>query len=213
MASFCTKCGATLSGTTQFCTACGAPVGAAAMPGSPQPVPVPPAQAPSGGASVLKVILIIIGVFVGLGVLAVCIFAFTVWRIAKTAHVNSANGTVTLSTPGGTITAGDGSSASAADLGVDIYPGATRQQGGLQISTSTGSSITAVYTTSDPLSKVVDFYKGKLGPSASFFQSDQSAVFTQATADRKDSFVVTVSTDTSSPGSPTKIAIVHTKST
>src|ERR1700685_1750234 len=99
MAGFCTKCGAPLASSTGFCTSCGAPVGAgmvtppAAPPAAapmPQAVPpnayaqpvaaYPPAQASSGGA--LKIILIVIAVVVGLGVLGAGGFAFFAWRVA-----------------------------------------------------------------------------------------------------------------------------------
>ena len=215
MASFCTKCGTANTGDNAFCTKCGAPVGVAAgsvsaAPASNAPVtsayaqPVaPPAK---GGNSALKIILIIVAVFVGLGILSVCAVMFGIWRVSKAVHVSS-NGGVTVSTPTGTLTEGNAGTVNAADLGVDIYPGATQQQGAVRVSTPNGSAITAAYVTSDSLDKVVDFYKGKLGPSASVFQSDKSAVLSATSDDKKSSVMVTIATESSS--GQTKIAILH----
>jgi zinc ribbon protein len=216
MASFCTKCGTANTGDNAFCTKCGAPVGAAvgSVSGAPmssvpvasayaQPVAVP---AKGGGNSALKVVLIIVAVFVGLGILSVCAVMFGIWRVSKAVHVSS-NGGVTVSTPTGTMTAGNAGSVSASDLGVDIYPGATQQQGAVKVSTPNGTAITAAYTTNDSLDKVVDFYKGKLGSSASVFQSDKSAVLSETSDDKKSSVMVTIATEASN--GQTKIAILH----
>jgi len=62
MPAFCTKCGAAL-GNAAFCTACGTPVApAAAVPGVQTPAPA----APQGGSNVLKIVLIIVGIFAAL---------------------------------------------------------------------------------------------------------------------------------------------------
>lgn len=246
MATFCTKCGASVPEGTQFCTACGKPVGAVAAP-SPQPghaapqawTPVvtpgaqpgyaQPVQQRSGGA--VKVILIVVGAFVGLGILCVAMIMFGLWRVSRHVRVgnNGAvsistpqgtlsatsgdNGTVKISTPNGTLTAGNNASVSASDLGIDIYPGATRHQGGMQISTAKGSTVSAAFSTDDPLDKVVSFYKDKMGQGISVYQNDQGAVLTMNSADNRSSIVVTVSSDTNATDGHTKIAIVHTKST
>ena len=228
MATFCTKCGASIPEGNQFCTACGSPIAAAAA-AAPQPGPaappawtpvVTPAAAPqaytqpvqqrSGGA--LKVILIIVGAFVGLGILCVALVVFGLWRVSRAVHVSN-EGIVKISTPQGTLTAGSSARVSASDLGIDIYPGATRHEGGMQITTAKGSTVSAVFSTDDPMDKVVSFYKDKMGGGLSVFQNDQGAVLTMNSADNKSSVVVTVSTDTTSTDGHTKIAIMHTKST
>ena len=228
MATFCTKCGASIPEGNQFCTACGSPVAAAAA-SAPQPGPatppawtpvVTPAAAPqaytqpvqqrSGGA--LKVILIIVGAFVGLGILCVALVVFGLWRVSRAVHVSN-DGSVKISTAQGTLTAGSSARISASDLGIDIYPGATRHEGGMQITTAKGSTVSAVFSTDDPMDKVVSFYKDKMGGGLSVFQNDQGAVLTMNSADNKSSVVVTVSTDTTSTDGHTKIAIMHTKST
>ena len=205
MATFCTQCGASIPEGNQFCTACGKPIGAAAAP-SPQPGPATqpdwtpvvtpgtqpgtqpvyaqpvyaqPVQQRSGGA--IKVILIILGAFVGLGILCVALVMFGLWRVSRHVHVGNNgevsistpqgivkagggdNGTVKITTPGGTLTAGSNATVTASDLGIDIYPGAARHEGGMQISTPKGSTVSAVFATDDPMDKVVSFYKDKMG--------------------------------------------------
>jgi zinc-ribbon domain len=221
MASFCTRCGASVPEGTQFCTACGTPVGANPAP-PPQPaaspawtpVAVAPAQQPvqqrSGGA--VKVILIVVGAFVGLGILCVALFMFGLWRVSRAVHVSN-DGSVKISTPQGTLSAGSSTRVSAADLGIDIYPGAARREGGMQITTAKGSTVSAIFSTDDPMDKVVSFYKDKMGQGISVFENEQGAILTMNGADSKSSVVVTISTDTNAADGHTKIAIMHTKST
>ena len=216
MASFCTKCGAALSPDKQFCTACGAPVGAA-VPGAPVAPPVygqpagVPAQPASSGNTALKIILIVVGSVVGLCVIAVIIVTFGVWRMSRAIHANRSGG-ITLSTPTGTVTTGGAGAVSEADLGVAIYPGATRQEGGMQINSGTGSMVTAVYSTPDSLSKVIDFYKSKLGETSSVIQTGTGAVITSASqnsaGEHNESMVITLTSD---PDGQTKIAIMRTR--
>jgi hypothetical protein len=220
VADFCTKCGAALTPGVQFCTSCGAAAGAAAgFPAAPaqppaygQPLaygqPAAPVQPASNNA--VKIIIIVIGAVIGIGLLSVIVFMFSVWRLSKAVRVNSGGDGVTLSTPSGTISTGSASAVSAADLGVPIYPGATRREGGMQINSANGSMVTVVFSTSDPVSKVVDFYQGKVGDNASVIQTGNSAIISAGTRG-KDGVVITVSSDTSSSNGGTKIAIMRTK--
>lgn len=216
MAVFCTKCGTALPSNSQFCTACGAPAGAApATPPSAPPVygqpGVPYAPPPGSGSSPVKVILIVVGVLVGLGILSTIVFMFGVWRVSRAMHVNRSGDSVTLSTPTGTITAGNTAVVSEADLGVPIYPGATRSQGGMQVNSGNSSMVTVVYSTPDPVSKVVDFYKGKLGENTSVIQTGDGAVITSGKENNKEDLVITVTPDTSSSDGQTKIGIMRTR--
>jgi hypothetical protein len=168
----------------------------------------PVAAAPVKGGSALKIILIIVAVFVGLGVLSVAGIMFGIWRVSKAVHVSeNGKGGISVTTPGGTYSAGN-TPVSASDLGIDLYPGATQQQGAVRINTPGGSAITATYETSDSMDKVIDFYKGKMGSSASVFQSDKSAVLSLNSPDKKDSVMVTISAES---GGQTKIGILHSK--
>ena len=210
MADYCTKCGTTINPGYTFCTSCGAPVaGAAASAYATTASGAAPVAAPQGGNSALKIILIVVGVFVGLGMLSVMAVMFGLWHLSRSVHVGN-NGNVTLSTPEGTLTAGSNVAVSEEQLGVAIYPGAMHQEGGLSVNTARGSTVSAVFSTSDPADKVVAFYKDKLGSGASVFQSDKSAILSTTSADSKETLMVTVGPDNSGQ---TKISIVHSKAT
>jgi hypothetical protein len=164
----------------------------------------------SGGA--LKIILIVVGVIVVLGILGVGITIFTVARMAH--HIVQVDGSgkdekVTLRTPGGTFTANADKSYTAAQLGIDIYPGATPGKGSLSMDLPTGSMITGVFLTSDPKDKVVDYYKAKFGSDGSTYDSSDSAVLTWKKTEQ-DVVMVTVSQKSSDNDGKTQIAIVHT---
>ena len=209
MAAFCTRCGAGLAPGVQFCTACGASVNAAPVQqsvyGQPVAVPVQPAPA----SSAVKVILIVVAVIVGLGLLSGMAFMFGIWRLSRAVHV-SRGGDVVVSTPNGTLSTGGAADVSAADLGVPVYPGATRRDGGMQINAASGSMMTVVFSTTDPVDKVVDFYKGKLGDNTSVIPSPTGAVIS-AGEQNKQGVVITVGSDNENRGTTT-IAIMRTKS-
>jgi len=201
VAAFCTRCGAGLAPGAQFCTACGAPVGAVTGPvmSNQQSVYGEPvrAAAPSSAGRAVKVILIVVGVVVGLGLLSSLIFMFGMWRLSRAVHVNSSGDGVTLSTKDGSITTGSAAAVSEADLGVPIYPGAIRREGGVQINSGNGSMVTAVFSTTDPISKVVDFYRDKVGENASVVQSPTGAVISSGD-NNKQGVMITVGKEESS---------------
>jgi hypothetical protein len=168
----------------------------------------PPPPAASGGA--LKIILIVVGVVVLLGVVAAGVVGAFVWHAAKSVsnsivHKNS-NGDVTINTPGGAITSGGASTISESDLGVALYPGATRGEGSMNMHTPAGSLVSAVFLTSDSPTQVVDYYKSKIGGDVSTMESGNSTVLTSA-ADSKNKVMVTV---TSNDNGKTRINILHT---
>jgi len=210
VAAFCTRCGAGLAPGVQFCTACGAPITAATPPppayGQPVAIPTEPAPASNG---VVKIVIIVAGVIIGLGLLSSMAFMFGMWRLSHAVHV-SRSGDVVVSTPNGTVSTGGASAVTEADLGVPIYPGAKRGEGGMQISAATGSMMTVVFSTPDPVSKVVDFYREKLGNNTSVIQGATGAVISSGDQN-KQGVVITVGTDNGSDGG-TKIAIMRTKS-
>jgi hypothetical protein len=173
----------------------------------------PPAYAGVGtappqksGNTALKIILIIVAVFVGLGILGAAGVSYVVYRASKVVHVNHDGSAVELTTPGGTFSAGD-TAVSASDLGIDLYPGASQQKGAVRISTPKGSTVTAVFETTDSLDKVIAWYKDKLGSGASIFQSEKSAVLTLADDAKKTSVMVTISNEDND--GKTKIAVMH----
>lgn len=222
---FCTKCGApagaTTGGPAPSATPYTPPVSstpaaytppASSAPGSSTYTPPPPAYTAVGtpqqtsGNSAVKIILIIVAVFVGLGILSVCGIMFGIYRVSKAVHVSNNGSAVELTTPGGTFSAGD-TAVSPSDLGIDLYPGANQQKGAVRISTPKGSTVTAVFETGDSLDKVLSWYKDKLGSGASVYQSDKSAVLTMADDTKKTSVMVTISNEDND--GKTKIAIMH----
>lgn len=221
MASFCTKCGASLNPGSQFCTACGAPQASAvtppAAPYTPPPAgfqpnpagPIPGAAAPASSA--VKVVLIVVGVVVALGIVGISIFAFTIWRVAHAVHVEGNGDKVTLHTPGGTFSANQSTSYSASDMGIDLYPGAEGQHGGSKIETPNGSVMTGVFTTSDSKDQVVSFYKSKMGSGASVYDSANGALLNISKGNH-ESIMVTVNADPSRHQGKTQITIVHSRS-
>jgi nitrate reductase NapE component len=209
MASFCAKCGAEGSSDRQFCAACGAPAAAgSAVAGSVQPA-APPARS---GSSAVKIILIVVAIFVGLGILGAGAFGFMVWRVARAVHVSGNGDQMTMSTPGGTVNLNATATYSAADLGTDIYPGAEPVKGGMKMSLPTGAMVTGIFLTTDSKHQVVDFYKGKLGSAASVMDTQDAAIITLGRG-QQESVMVTITSKASQNDGKTKIAIIHTTNT
>src|ERR1700679_196834 len=98
--AFCNSCGASLDPGTRFCNKCGAAVSSVPSAGA---VAVPPVAAPAptqgGGSGVLKVILIVVGVFVILGVLAISTVGLIAWRVARTTHLRHEGDHVKIDSP------------------------------------------------------------------------------------------------------------------
>jgi hypothetical protein len=114
-----------------------------------------------------------------------------------------------MSTPGGTFTANPTETYSAADLGTDIYPGAVTGKGGMKMSMPTGSSVTAIFTTSDPKDQVVSFYKSKFGSDATVMDFGSAAILTVKKGNQ-ETVTVTVTANSSEHAGKTQIAISHT---
>jgi hypothetical protein len=194
-------------------TATGAPAtpGASVVtPAQAAPAPAQPAAAPAkSGPSALKIILIVVFIFVGLGILGAAAVGFTIWRVAHAVHVSGPNGQYTVNTPGGTITANSGEAYTASDLGTDIYPGAVSSKGGMKMTMPTGSSVTAIFLTSDSKDQVVSFYKGKFGSDATTLDFGPNAILTVKKGN-DETVTVTVTANASQYGGKTQISISHT---
>jgi hypothetical protein len=221
MASYCGKCGTEVPSGTQFCTACGTPSSAgpvAAVPVEQLPVQqVPVQQVPfqpapvqaKSGSSALKIVLIVVAIFVGLGILAAGAVGYGVWRVAHRLGVSTNGQHVTMSTSEGTVDFNASKSYSADELGTEIYPGAQSAKGGMKMDLPSGSMITGIFTTSDSKDQVVAFYKGKFGSEASVMDVQDAAIMTVKKG-AKESVMVTVTSKDSENDGKTKIAIVHT---
>src|SRR2546426_221996 len=170
MANFCTKCGSALVEGNNFCTPCGAPVR-----GSSASAALSAASPKSEGA--LKVFLMVVGVFIGLGILRGMAVTFVLWRLSRSVNVNR-SGQVSINTPGGKISVGPGAEVSEAELGVPLYPGAKREEGSFQLSTAEGTMATYVFKTGDSPAQVMAFYRGKLDPKTSFLETTDGGMIT-----------------------------------
>ena len=170
--AFCNSCGAQLAEGTNFCSKCGA--AASGTPGGiPQPIaPGPPPS--SGSSSALKVVLIIVGVIVLIGVLGVVTIGVVGYRIAKSARVSQKGDNVKVETPFGSVETSNDPQKVADELGVEIYPGAQVQKAGTA-SVTFGSfhTVTGIFESNDSVDKVCDFYRTKF-PNANVQSSDQT---------------------------------------
>ncbi len=198
--AFCNSCGATLTPGTKFCNKCGAVAGAPA----PAATPAASAPAPTGGSSALKIVLIVIGVIVLLGILGVASVGFFAYRVAKNAHVRQEGDHVKVETPFGTVESSKDPDQAAKELGVDIYPGAEVQKNGAS-SASFGAihTVTANFESSDSLDKVCSFYKSKF-PNSMATTSDQNHC-TIVSNDQKNMITVNIE----SGGDTTKFQITN----
>jgi hypothetical protein len=203
---FCNSCGAPLAEGTKFCTKCGATT-TGAPPATPQAIaPGPPPS--SGSSSALKIVLIIVGVVVLIGVLAVATIGVIGYRIAKSAKVSHQGDNVKIETPLGNMETSSDPRKTAEDLGVEIYPGAQVQRAGAG-SVSFGSirTVTANFESSDSVDKVCDFYRSKF-PGATVQSSDQTHCSIAASSGGNST---TITADSRGEGSSFQIVAVITK--
>lgn len=217
MPLFCGKCGKPIEAGGKFCPSCGATVQSPAQsvppppmtspqqPSQPQwtppaytapgqPVP-PPQQQKSGGA--LKVILIVLGIIVIL-IVVVVVGAGLFIKKAVLDNVSVKEGPggkaeVSINTPGGQIKLNSRTEITEEKLGVPIYPGAKANEGAGTLSftgadSKSGTFGGATFTTSDPVEKVIEFYKGRLGNKITVLDS---------TSEGKHSVVLNVTTQNS----------------
>ena len=98
--------------------------------------------------STVKIVLIVVGVIVLLGILAVAAVGFFAWRVSRAFHVSGSGDHASVSIPG-VMSANTTEKFSASDLGTDVYPGAQSGKGGMRMTLPNGSMVTAVFTTSD----------------------------------------------------------------
>jgi hypothetical protein len=210
VAGFCSKCGAQVVPGAYACSSCGTPVAAAPAVAVPVPNPVP---APRQGPSALKVVLIILAVFVGLGILGAGAFGYMVWRAAHAIRMAANGDKMSLNLPGSSFSAGANETFSTSDLGTDIYPGATSAKGGMRMTLPTGSMVSAAYVTSDSKDQVIAFYKSKFGSAnTTSFDSADGSVITYEKS-QQESVVVTVTSNPTEYDGKTQIHIVHTTAT
>lgn len=213
--AFCNSCGAALAPGTKFCNKCGAAVlsssaapavGSAAPASSVPPVaavPTPQARSNQGG-SALKIVLIVVGVIVLIGILGVASIGFFAWRIARHTHVRQEGDNVKVETPFGTVESTKDPQEAARNLGVDLYPGAKVLKDGTASASFGGvHSVTVSMDSDDSIDKVTSFYKSKF-PNAMVTTSDSNQS-TIVTNDHKNLITINIRSD----GDRTKILITN----
>jgi hypothetical protein len=194
--AFCNSCGEKLDTGARFCAKCGASQpGGATMPVTPSS-PAPSALTPAAGAqpqssNALKIILIIVAVFVGLGILGAGTAAFIGWRIAHHTRVTDKDGNVRVESPFGTIESNNNQEETEHNLGVEIYPGATMKKGNSANITVAGMhTSSAEFETGDSADKVADFYKSKF-PNANVTTTDGDHT-TIVSTDKKNLITISI---------------------
>lgn len=207
--AFCNSCGAALAAGTRFCNKCGAAVmpsaTAAASPSS-APSSSPPTAvappAPSQGSSALKIVLIVVGVIVLIGIFGLASIGFVAWRVARHSHVRQEGGNVKVETPFGTVESTNDPQAAARNLGVDIYPGAKVLKDGTASASFGGvHTVSVSMETDDSVDKVTSFYKSKF-PNAMVTSSNGNES-TIVSNDRKNLITINIQAE----GDRTKISI------
>jgi hypothetical protein len=204
--AFCNSCGAQLAEGTKFCGKCGA--GITGAPATPQAItPGPPPS--SGSSSALKMVLVIVGVIVLIGVLGVATIGIIGYRIAKNSRVSQKGENVKVETPFGSVETSTDPHKTAEQLGIDLYPGAEVQKDGTA-SVTLGSlqTVTAKFESNDSVDKVCDFYRSKV-PNAKVESSDPSQCSIAATGDGTST---TINAQSRSHGSRFEIVIVKKSS-
>ncbi|HTC45956.1 MAG TPA: zinc ribbon domain-containing protein [Candidatus Aquilonibacter sp.] len=208
--AFCNSCGAALNAGTRFCNKCGVPILASTLPGAaptatPPAVAAPPVPAP-GNNSALKVILVIAGVIVFLGILGVASAGFFAWHMAHHAHIHQDGDNVKVDTPFGSVETTKDPAEAARNLGVDLYPGAEVMKNG-----SATASFGGVHTSSlrsetpDSVDKVSSFYKTKF-PNAMVTTSESGRC---TIISNEHNSMVTINIE--SAGGKTKIQITNVR--
>ena len=214
--AFCNKCGTAITQGTRFCNKCGAPILAsgfsspAATPSSPTPSPTPtPTQvAPQGSSNALKIVLLVVGAVIVIGVLGLGVLTFVGIHIAKRSRVHDEGDRVKVETPFGTVESTKDPEQAAKNLGVDIYPGAEVQKEGAS-SAAFGNmrTVNVTFESSDSVDKVCSFYKSKF-PNATVSTSEENHCTIVSTAAPN---VITINVESKGTGSKFQISSVIKK--
>src|SRR5262252_4168124 len=209
--AFCNKCGTAITQGTRFCNKCGAPILASGFsaPAQSTPTATPTQTAPSqGGSNALKVVLIVVGSVIVIGVLAVGALTFVGLHIAKRTRVHDEGDRVKVETPFGTVESTKDPEQAAKNLGIDIYPGAEVQKDGAS-SALLGNirTVSVNFESSDSVDKVCSFYKARF-PNANVSTSEENHCTIVSTAPPN---VTTINVESRGSGSKFQISTVAKK--
>ena len=158
--------------------------------------PVPPYTPtiytePKKGPSALKIVLIIVAIFVGLGLIGVGVVGYGVYKLAKSSNLSTSSQPVTE-----------------ADLGVPLYPGAEQGKANVRMIIAGKNMLTATLLTSDSKEQVIAFYRSNLGPDAQGTTTSRGETF-MVDKGSGESVVVTISQNPTLAGGQTQIVIMH----
>lgn len=202
---FCTSCGANVEASTAFCTKCGAAMAGAAAPVTSAAEGGRATPPQKKGTSVVKIILMIVGVFFFLGALVVGGLIYGAYRVADSVKVEQEGGQSRVETPFGTVEANKDPADAAKDIGVELYPGATpAKEGSSSVNFGGVSATTIVLETTDSPHKVFEFYKAEL-PDASM-TSSEGDTHTIMSGGKDDWVTVVIAAE----GGKTRITIART---
>ena len=200
--AFCNKCGANLEPGTRFCNKCGAavlastlpPTGPSATASSVLPAAATVPAPPSEGGGALKVILIVVGVIVLIGILGVASIGFFAWRVARSSHVRQEGDYVKVETPFGTVESSKDPEEAARNLGIEVYPGARVLKEGAASAAFGGiHTTTANFESDDSVEKVCAFYKAKFP--AAMVTTSEPRHCTIVSNDRKNMININIRAD------------------
>jgi hypothetical protein len=143
------------------------------------------------GPSALKIVLIVVGIFVGLGLIGVGFLSYGIYKVMKSSNMTASTRQVTE-----------------ADLGVPIYPGAEQGKASVRMTIAGKDMLTANFLTPDSKEQVVAFYKANLGPDAQVTTNFNGESFTLDKG-AGELVVVSVSEQPGGIGGKTQIVIAH----
>ena len=209
--AFCNKCGTAITQGTRFCNKCGAPILASGFsaPAPSTPTATSTQTAPSQGSSnALKVVLIVVGAVIVIGVLGLGALTFIGVHIAKRSRMHQDGDRVKVETPFGTVESTKDPEQAAKNLGIDIYPGAQVQKEGAS-SALLGNirTVSVNFESSDSVDKVCSFYKARF-PNANVSTSEENHCTIVSTAPPN---VTTINVESRGSGSKFQISTVAKK--
>jgi hypothetical protein len=151
----------------------------------------------------------VVAIVAGIGILGAGAFGVRAWRVSKSVAASTKTTDALFSIPGlGSISTGSDATADPSQLGAPVYPGAVQEKGAISLGTSAAAGAEAHFTTSDPISQVVDFYVSNL-PGA-IVASTASGTVLNAGPSATDRVTVTISPGSGSNAGKTTIVIVRT---
>jgi len=167
------------------------------VPSQPTAPPVPPyppvaAPPPKQGSSALKIVLIIVAIFVGIGIVGAGVVGYGIYKVAKAVKMST----------------NSGQPVTESDLGVAIYPGATQGKGNLHMTIAGKTMTTANFLTSESKDQVISFYQNSLGPAAQVTTNGNGGTLV-LTRSSGESVTVTVVQNPGLHNGQTQIVIVH----